>query len=370
MTILDARCKKVGVLSAAAVAALVIFTGCNGPTIMENREGVPSAIRELGHQKDHALPGNAAAQDLTNYNNADTGLIANDKADSSFEASNYTPSKAEEAEFYAVEFPRMEDMSKKTVGPKKETSSAKISASSEYYVVVKGDSVGSIAKKFKVKRADLIAVNNISDPNKIHVGQKLKLPTNAQVSARAGKKTTETVAAAAVVNGLYTVKPNDSISKIAKNLKITRASLMQANNLNENSILRIGQKLVIPNAQTTVVDEPKTVTGENQNITDGDIDALTKQLDNEVNANTTDATNVITPTETTTAVDATATVTANTETATPVATEIPSTFTAEQDTKLEDICKKYNLDIENVKLLNVQISADGVIKAGETIFLQ
>ena len=125
MTILDAKSKKIGILSAAAVSALVIFTGCNGPTIMENRDGVPSAKRELGYQKDNSLPGNIS-QATEKNNNFDTGLVANDE-NSSIKETSFTPDKKDEAEFYAVEFPRMEDMSKKTVGPKKETPTANAS---------------------------------------------------------------------------------------------------------------------------------------------------------------------------------------------------------------------------------------------------
>ena len=366
MNILDAKSKKIGILSAAAVSALVIFTGCNGPTIMENRDGVPSAKRELGYQKDNSLPGNIS-QATEKNNNFDTGLVANDE-NSSIKETSFTPDKKDEAEFYAVEFPRMEDMSKKTVGPKKETPTAKVSASGEYYVVVKGDSVGSIAKKFKVKRADLIAVNNISNPNQIRIGQKLKLPSNANVSARGENTSTKTVSSSdAVVNGLYTVKPNDSISKIAKKLKITRASLMQANNLNENSILRIGQKLVIPNAQSTVTATEETssnttttaTTTTTTGISEGEFDDLTKQLDNEANSTTVTESPVVTAVTETTPV-----------TTTTTAVEVPATYTAEQDTKLEDICKKYNLNINDVKILNSHIEADNIVKAGATVFLQ
>jgi len=44
----------------------------------------------------------------------------------------------------------------------------------------------------------------------------------------------------------YSVKPGDSLWKIAKNQNTTLAELMKANNLTKSSVLKVGQKLTIP----------------------------------------------------------------------------------------------------------------------------
>ncbi len=44
------------------------------------------------------------------------------------------------------------------------------------YVVRAGDSPASIAQQFKVKTEDLMALNNIDDPQKLQIGQTLKIP--------------------------------------------------------------------------------------------------------------------------------------------------------------------------------------------------
>jgi LysM repeat protein len=44
------------------------------------------------------------------------------------------------------------------------------------YVVQKGDSPAGIAKKFKVSYADLLRANNIEDPKRLQIGQKLVIP--------------------------------------------------------------------------------------------------------------------------------------------------------------------------------------------------
>jgi LysM repeat protein len=44
----------------------------------------------------------------------------------------------------------------------------------------------------------------------------------------------------------YTVKGGDSLSTIAKKNQLTKADLAAANNLRQTSVLRVGQKLIIP----------------------------------------------------------------------------------------------------------------------------
>ena len=44
------------------------------------------------------------------------------------------------------------------------------------YTVAKGDNPYSIAKRYHVSYQDLLALNNIEDPTKIQIGQKLKIP--------------------------------------------------------------------------------------------------------------------------------------------------------------------------------------------------
>lgn len=44
------------------------------------------------------------------------------------------------------------------------------------YIVAKGDNPVTIAKKFNVSYGDLLALNHIDDPRKLHIGQKLLIP--------------------------------------------------------------------------------------------------------------------------------------------------------------------------------------------------
>jgi len=48
--------------------------------------------------------------------------------------------------------------------------------SGKVHTVMKGETLTSIARKFKVDQGDLAKLNNVSDPRKLRIGQKLKVP--------------------------------------------------------------------------------------------------------------------------------------------------------------------------------------------------
>jgi LysM repeat protein len=127
---------------------------------------------------------------------------------------------------------------------------------SKAYVVKAGDSLGSIAKRFKVSTKDIIKLNSITNPNKIRVGQKLKLPGNVELSAAdvapAAKSTHKKVAKAAVKSApvtasgdVYVVKAGDMIGSIAVAHKTTSKAIKQLNALSSDR-LQVGQKLKLP----------------------------------------------------------------------------------------------------------------------------
>ena len=63
------------------------------------------------------------------------------------------------------------------------SSGTSVSTSGGTYKVVAGDSLGGIAVKFGVKQADLAQLNAISNPNRIRIGQTLKIPGTSVVKA-------------------------------------------------------------------------------------------------------------------------------------------------------------------------------------------
>lgn len=60
--------------------------------------------------------------------------------------------------------------------PKAEVAATTTDASGKVYVMQKGDTLYGVARKFNVPPKQLIAANNFSDPNKVNVGTKIRIP--------------------------------------------------------------------------------------------------------------------------------------------------------------------------------------------------
>jgi len=75
--------------------------------------------------------------------------------------------------------------------PVKEEHAKRILSSGKTYVVKKGDNPVTIAKKLKVSYSDLITLNHIEDPRKLHIGQKLLVPDLAISKTKNTKATNQ-----------------------------------------------------------------------------------------------------------------------------------------------------------------------------------
>ena len=109
--------------------------------------------------------------------------------------------------------------------------------------VVAGDSLYTIAQRYRVNVADLITANNLRGQN-IQIGQVLKVKATpaannsgriVNVTGKSSKNTNKTTIPAS-----YTVKKGDTLTSIAQNLKIPVSKLQKVHG---KQILRPGQKL-------------------------------------------------------------------------------------------------------------------------------
>ena len=99
------------------------------------------------------------------------------------------------------------------------------------YTVIKGDTLYSIANKFKVSVDNLKVINNLNN-SIISIGQILKIP-NSTIIQNNNKLT-------------YTVKKGDTLYSIAKLYNSSIDELKNINNL-KNDILTVGEILILPN---------------------------------------------------------------------------------------------------------------------------
>lgn len=115
------------------------------------------------------------------------------------------------------------------------------------YRVRRGDSLGSIARRYHVTTAQIKAWNGLRS-NMIHPGQKLVIRTGAKASVSAAKSGTSSKKSKSRQQSAryYTVKRGDTLSGIAAKYKgVTVTQIKRANNLRSNNI-RPGQRLLIP----------------------------------------------------------------------------------------------------------------------------
>ncbi|MCK5528518.1 MAG: LysM peptidoglycan-binding domain-containing protein [Kiritimatiellae bacterium] len=120
------------------------------------------------------------------------------------------------------------------------------------YVVGKGESLSVIARERGLRVADIVALNNIKDPNKVRAGQTLVLPGKDGKPVKVGsaakvpvRKTLDIPAGATT----YTVKKGDSLSVIAYKAGVNVSDLRVANGISGDKIF-VNQKLVIPGGKS------------------------------------------------------------------------------------------------------------------------
>jgi LysM repeat protein len=116
------------------------------------------------------------------------------------------------------------------------------------YVVVKGDTLGKIARKNGVKLKALEDANPTVKATKMKVGDKIMIPAGTGTTAPATAGTSTGADMNSGVSGggeTYTVKSGDTLTKIAKANGTTIKLIESENNLTTTKI-KVGQKLKIP----------------------------------------------------------------------------------------------------------------------------
>lgn len=121
-----------------------------------------------------------------------------------------------------------------TASPSGGSAPAPSPVASGSYTVVSGDTLSGIAARFGTTYQALAAINGIADPNKINVGQVIKLTGGA-------------AAPAPVANGQsYTVVSGDTLSGIGAKYGIGYQAIADANGIADVNKIYPGQVLRIP----------------------------------------------------------------------------------------------------------------------------
>lgn len=98
------------------------------------------------------------------------------------------------------------------------------------YTVKQDETLSEIASRYGMTYQRLAAYNGIKDPNKIKVGQTLKIPSTK------------------ISYEVYTVKQDETLSDIASKFGTTYQKLAKYNNIKNPNLIYKGQKIKIPNS--------------------------------------------------------------------------------------------------------------------------
>ena len=95
----------------------------------------------------------------------------------------------------------------------------------QYHTVTTGENLYRVSVRYNVSIATLQAWNNISNSNRIYIGQRLCVD---------------------VSSGGYVVQRGDTLSSIARRYGVTVSALAQANNISNVNRIYAGQWLLLP----------------------------------------------------------------------------------------------------------------------------
>ncbi|HSM58618.1 MAG TPA: LysM domain-containing protein [Candidatus Sulfomarinibacteraceae bacterium] len=109
------------------------------------------------------------------------------------------------------------------------------------YTVQPGDTLSAIARQYNTTVQELVARNNIANPNIIHVGQVLTIPGEGSGGDDGGSQPPPPSG-----QSTYTVQAGDTLSSIARRFGTTYQELAALNNIANPNVIHVGQVLQLP----------------------------------------------------------------------------------------------------------------------------
>lgn len=105
----------------------------------------------------------------------------------------------------------------------------------DIYVVVKGDTIESIGRKYNIPVIEIIQANNLVAPYILQEGQSLTIPTGLYN-----------------IFNYYVVKKGDTLYEIGKDNDISVDLLTQINGLDKDEYIYEGQTILIPKSDVVL----------------------------------------------------------------------------------------------------------------------
>ncbi|MFK5923433.1 MAG: LysM peptidoglycan-binding domain-containing protein [Verrucomicrobiota bacterium] len=127
-----------------------------------------------------------------------------------------------------------------------------------FYTIKSGDNLGKIAKNHGITIGSLMSFNQITNPNKIGAGQKLKIPSKETAKSLSKVKPSPVTTLVSADNdkpkagdayGVYTVQTGDTLYGLARDFFTTEKELQNLNKMGKNTKIVPGQELIVPTAE-------------------------------------------------------------------------------------------------------------------------
>ena len=122
-------------------------------------------------------------------------------------------------------------------------------AGNTVHVVASGDTLWSIAVRYGVSVASLQQANEITDPGRIFVGQRLSIPA----AGNSGRQGGETSVNQNRFTAVHVVAGGETLNGIAARYGTTGAELAKANSISNPNRLTVGQRLAVPGDSGSVI---------------------------------------------------------------------------------------------------------------------
>jgi membrane-bound lytic murein transglycosylase D len=113
-----------------------------------------------------------------------------------------------------------------------------------WHTVRSGETLGSIARRYRTSVNGIMQANNLKSSHLIRAGTRLRIPQRGGVTAISAQRVTATAPA----SGIHAVVTGDSLWNIANRYGTTVQRIMALNNLSSSG-LQVGQRLRIPGHQ-------------------------------------------------------------------------------------------------------------------------
>jgi len=109
------------------------------------------------------------------------------------------------------------------------------------HIVKKGENLGRISSKYKVKIQDITSMNNISAKKYLQIGQRLQIPTQGY-----DEYIKSLISTSNTTKVYHTVRSGDTLSEIASRYRTSIKKIKKWNGIRENdNLIYVGKKLII-----------------------------------------------------------------------------------------------------------------------------